>query len=728
MNLSLSTGAKEAIKTALAFALAYAIALKVSWMNPSWAGFAVAMVSIAAAGQSLHKGSLRIAGTIPGCAMALIILSLASQSRWGFVMLTSLWIFFTTYLMIVDKQRSYMWNVAGFVCLVILVSGPSSSEAAFEHAMYRTLETIMGVVVYTLVSVFIWPRNNAGAITKASVGLVGTQGRLIHMSRQIITGGAVKGEYEKLHAQEIQQLGQLTQALQAEGSESYQVRELRPLWNRFHQLSAALMMSIDRLGTGSVQISQIDLNKVWPDLPVFFDEIYHRIEQIQRAVGGGSVSYKTGSQAVSFDAAAWQDLNSLDRAAMVIAGKELKQVETLTGLLLECAQDLTADFAGSKKAGPVPVQAAKQPRFRLPVFDLDHLKGAAFAAFTVLAGFLVWILVNPPGHAGWFEFPAIVAMAIAATQQINVLAIGKSISLASLLCLGVYVFIMPGLSTFAELGSLLFVLVFINCYFFTGVARLAGLIAIINEISVQNQQSYDFAAMANSLVFIVIAFIFLFLLTYLLNSSRPEKALLKLMSRYFRSMGYLVSRHGRLSLSKASWFDQWKDDFHLYEIKTLPEKIAGWGKAIDPGLFPANSQQRVLALVTSLQVLSIRVEVLFEAGDNARRHDLFRLTETEIRPWLAKIESAFDTWAVRPEAGSGPADDLQARLSEALKLLEERIGSALGQADTDSGNVADGEGFYRLLGGLQGVSEASVAYAGVAGEIDWEQWREERFS
>jgi hypothetical protein len=33
-----------------------------------------------------------------------------------------------------------------------------------------------------------------------------------------------------------------------------------------------------------------------------------------------------------------------------------------------------------------------------------------------------------------------------------------------------------------------------------------------------------------------------------------------------------------------------------------------------------------------------------------------------------------------------------------------------------------------LLGGLRGVSEASVAYAGIAGKIDWLQWREEKFS
>ena len=95
MDLSLSTKAKEAIKTGLAMMLVYGMALNFGWMNPSWAGWAVAMISLATIGQSLHKGLLRVAATLPGCTMALIILSLAPQSKWGFVALTSLRIFFT---------------------------------------------------------------------------------------------------------------------------------------------------------------------------------------------------------------------------------------------------------------------------------------------------------------------------------------------------------------------------------------------------------------------------------------------------------------------------------------------------------------------------------------------------------------------------------------------------------------------------------------------------------
>ena len=166
---------KEAVKIALAFAIVYGVALKLSWMNPSWAGFGVAMIALPTAGQSIHKGIDRLAGTIPGCLGALLILGLAPQNRWLFMFLAAGWIFFTVYMMIRSKNHTYFWNVAGFVCLVILLTGPASADSDFEHAVFRTLETVLGISVYSLISLLVWPLNNVGAIKKAVDNLLNTQ-------------------------------------------------------------------------------------------------------------------------------------------------------------------------------------------------------------------------------------------------------------------------------------------------------------------------------------------------------------------------------------------------------------------------------------------------------------------------------------------------------------------------------------------------------------------------
>ena len=436
---------------------------------------------------------------------------------------------------------------------------------------------------------------------------------------------------------------------------------------------------------------------------------------------------------LSVDSRALQSLPSFDRAALAVAKKDLERIEMLTRSMLEYAHEINGDTVGSSQSEAIPAlhqeqNHQEQKGFALPVLDLDHLRGAMFAATATFAGYLAWIFFNPPGHAGWFELSGIVAMAMAATQQIKPNTLIKPVGLACLLCLLVYVFILPSLSTFLGLGSLLFVLVYINCYFFTGMARLAGMIAIINVIAIQNQQSYNFAAMANSMLFMVMVFFFLFALSFLLSASRPEKALLKLSQRYFRSVTYLVQGLTSSVSVEMSWIQRWKNDFHRYEIKTLPEKIATWGKAIDHKLFPASSPQQIQALVTSLEVLSIRVETLLAAGEGTCGHQLLRETRAELQPWLEKIEASFSTWSMRPEAGADTINDLQNRLAKALNLLERRIDKILEQVGKSSVGATEGENYFRLLGGLRSVSEAAVAYAGVAGEIDWAQWREERFS
>ncbi len=721
----LSTKVKEAIKVGLAFVLVYFIAIKTGWMNPYWAAFAVALIALPTAGQSVHKGINRLAGTIPACIAGIVILSVAPQSRWLFLLLACVWIFFTTYMMLRSKNNAYMWNVAGFVCLIITLTGPGSSENLFEHAVFRTLETAMGIVVYTLVTVFLWPQTNAGAIKKSCGALVATQAERFRAGRDVMLGRSTKEQPQDLRTREVQQLGQFAQALQAEGSESYEVREVRYLWERFHSLSTAVMEAIDRWQTGFGELARIDVNAALPDLQSFFDELDGRFEEIQRVLGASPSGHAPSEVSLNVDNTALRGLSHLDRAALSVTRKELEDLEALTTAMLQCARDLAGEPADTRTPEPIPLAGAKDQASRLPVFDLDHLRGAAFTVTALILAFLVWIFFDPPGHAGWYQMGATAAMAVAGMQQVRATMLIKPFAIALALGLIVYVFILPQLSTFIGLGSLLFVCMFINRYFFSGLAQLAGSIAIINMIAIQNQQTYNFAAMANSYIFTVLALVLLFVMTYMLRSPRPEKAVLYLLRRFFRSAEFLIASMTRETQGKSTSMERWKTAFYRHELQTLPGKIGAWGKAINHQLFPNNTPQQVQALVTSLQALVFRIEELLEAGGSRQADSLTRAMGEESRAWRAGIESTFAEWSSSPE--TEPAAGLEERLTTWLAGIEKRIAETLQQTDTGKLGDQDGESFYRLLGGLRGVSEAAVAYAGVAGTIDWEEWQEEVF-
>ena len=194
-----STKIREAFKLALAFALVYGIALKINWLSPSWAGWSVVAIAATSGGESLQKGLLRIWGTILASMVGLAIISLGAQNRWVFMLLTAGWLFFATYKMLADKKRSYFWFVAGYVTLVITAAGPSSA-GGFYIAVFRTLETILGIVVYTFIAVFLWPRTNIGAIKKALSALLDTQNNLFREVYEVFCGN-----YQFDHLKELGQ-------------------------------------------------------------------------------------------------------------------------------------------------------------------------------------------------------------------------------------------------------------------------------------------------------------------------------------------------------------------------------------------------------------------------------------------------------------------------------------------------------------------------------------------
>ena len=111
-------------------------------------------------------------------------------------------------------------------------------------------------------------------------------------------------------------------------------------------------------------------------------------------------------------------------------------------------------------------------------------------------------------------------------------------------------------------------------------ARLFCNMAILNMLQIQNEQVYSFYVMVNVFLFLVMGFTFLFVMSYLLGSPRPEKTMLRMLDRFFRSAEFLMSRTGA-DASRLSLLDRWRMAFHRRQLQSMPAKLAAWGKAID---------------------------------------------------------------------------------------------------------------------------------------------------
>ena len=131
-----SVRARESIKTGLAMVVTIGVSLRMDFEKPEWAGFAVAMISLDTAGQSLNKAALRMSGTLVAFVASLTFLGLFPQQRWAMMLVMTPYIGFCTY-MLAGQKRQYFWYVCAFVCLTIMVTGGVESANAFRIAVAR---------------------------------------------------------------------------------------------------------------------------------------------------------------------------------------------------------------------------------------------------------------------------------------------------------------------------------------------------------------------------------------------------------------------------------------------------------------------------------------------------------------------------------------------------------------------------------------------------------------
>jgi uncharacterized membrane protein YccC len=723
---SLSGRARQAIKTALAMTIVYGISLRMGWENPYWAGFAVAMISLTTVGQSLNKGAMRMLGTLVAAIVSLTLIAWFAQERWWFITVLSLYVGFCTY-MITGKKITYFWWCSVFVCLVIATHATGDFPNAFNIAVLRVQQTGTGILVYTLVSVFLWPSSNRGALDEATQKLFTAQLKLYRAYRGLLNGRGTIESSRPLRMQEVQLLSEREQALHAAQTDSHEVREMRHQWWHFHRQSTSLMETLEHWRESFPEIQSLDQGKLLPNLGEVCTELDLRFEEIQRMLAGEAPARLPQSATLTVDETAMNALTHFQKAAVAVTRTEIDHLEALSRTLFDSVQDLKG--YGPQPSSPLPKDTRAGGG---PGFDPDRLHAAVKAMAVLWATFLIWFYVNPPGHTSFVELATIFVM-VSAMLRVDPATIVKPFLIGAFLAGLLYVFVMPHLSGYAQLGTMIFVVTFAIYYLLwqprQALAKTGILVQFLSVIGVQNQQTYDFAAYANSTLSLALAGAITIGIWYLPPSPRPEKAFLRLLARFFRHSEYLLSRLALDGDRKKGIGRRWKKTFYQADSLELPQKLALWGGKIDHQLFPDNSPELVQALVISLDAFALRLEALAGMRDLPQADLLVRELLEDVRAWRLIAEQHLRLWAQNPALALGQSAEMQDRLTARLARLETRVEETFRLVGEGEGELSaeDYENFYRLLGSYRSLSEAGIDYARLAEKINWDQWREARF-
>ena len=145
--------------------LAFIIPFSMGWDQASTA--ATTVMLIAATGSvrdSIYKGFLRLVGTLIGAVIGLTLIMLMPQDRLLYLLSVSIIVSIIVYLYYAYQGDSTAFMLTAMMLMMVFNGG--DAEGAFIYGIDRTFMTLFAIVLYTLISVFIWPHHDNDKLTK----------------------------------------------------------------------------------------------------------------------------------------------------------------------------------------------------------------------------------------------------------------------------------------------------------------------------------------------------------------------------------------------------------------------------------------------------------------------------------------------------------------------------------------------------------------------------------
>ncbi|MBQ0712350.1 MAG: FUSC family protein, partial [Porticoccus sp.] len=388
--------------------LSYYVAMRFSWLNPSWAAITVAVVSSGDIGQSLGKGVLRAKGTLLAFLAGLFFIAVFPQDRWLMLLSLSIFLFFVTYKM-TGKQGQYAWFVTGFVTLMIVTAPVESPADSFEFAAYRALETLTGIGIWTLISVFLWPQSNIDSLQKNGRRLIGAQKQLLDIYRSKLNNQETAVDFHTAHDEAVKILAQFGQSIEAANFESIGVRRQFPYWQQRRESSQSYITILARLDAGLPDLHGINIALIMPTLEPLFTEL-DRLFTEELIVSEEDMSAcPLQPVALNLNKELIGDLDHFQRAALEVLFNDLHRC---SGYIKEALRPV--DGMGSTPM-TMPHRASKS----VLSLDPDRVHSALFVVASLWVGMLLWIYLNPPGHIGWMQLLPTVALLSAQMPHIR---------------------------------------------------------------------------------------------------------------------------------------------------------------------------------------------------------------------------------------------------------------------------------------------------------------------
>ncbi len=723
---------QEAFKLALSMTLFYWLALWMNWDLPKFGALAIIVVSLSTTGASLNKGVMRVAGTGLGALAGFALLSFFAQSPVGMLLGVSLYLTVIGYFMQTSRQGDTWFN-AGFIAVAVWSSSYMKVDTAFHFATTRFLETAAGMIIFTLVSVLLWPRTSRQALLQQGLALWEDMQQLFGMYRRLLQNPAPEDDIHELHTKLSGAYQNLLATLDAAYADTAAVRHQKDSWELLRVDLLAFGSAVELWRESIADCRELDLGRLLPWLDSALATLEARLTrgtalwQAQQATDSkiqGSDATLLAVLPLDIDTRAVTGLTHLQHAALLNFVSQLKSLDRTSSELLQTLRVL----AGLEPAAALHSHAYKSEPFRPARWNPERLLKALFPALCWVTAWSFWVHVQPPGG------PAIPMMATAFSLMmlmapINLLGLLLVLLLSMFIVVApVYLLLMPMLDSGFAILMLIFLYTF--CFGFLGnrspVLKLGPLMMFVNMANVTNDQHYSFILLVTGGLVMLIGVSIVVLVHRLLSPMHAEQILMRTLRRFFQGCARIAFAYTVPAVRQATASRNYRKRLFENRVLPLPAQLQGAMKRLDYQRFPANSEDRVRELAHNLYSLRNRLLAL-EASYNTAASDSPELLQA-IQPlqgdWRRRIHEVFNKWA-RLE----PADALIAAWRRQPELTQEmqQYLDKLQHGRETAVDAAGAQNLYALLGSVKGLLESMEKLQHSMNGISWAQWSTARF-
>lgn len=698
-----------AFLAALSITVSFGLAFYWNLDKPFWAGFSALVVSLSTLGQSIQKGLLRMVGTVTGAVAGLVLYFFWGQQRWPMLIMLGVYILLMVFLLLRSRQSSYFFYTSAIVAILIVVQSRGGTTP-FTVAVDRMGETLLGILVYTVLALLLWPRSSLDVLTAGVYRLTAGYGELLAAQRLALADEGTPMELG-LYRAALDAAKRTEGLLPAARLESYDVRHKLPEWNSFLQLNRTLIGVQQDFMLRMGRLPQTDRQRFFPALKDDLDAL--------AAQYGALGAWRPGGDNGTAEPASASDTDILRRDLSL--GVDEQAVSAADPLAANAVRALSESFTRQSR---LAVALGESLRFlldggisgarkRVPAhtaddapapewFTLGDIRQVFHAAVLYWMAILVWIYLYPPGSTStaFVEMSLMVGLVGFLAGRIDPVQMMVAFGLGVVVAVILYLLVMPLMTSFVELGPLMFVVCFVASYLFylpaQGVMRTGVILPWFALSGLTNVHAFDVSLFLSGALTLMLCAALIAVVFYLTQGGHPARIFLRKQRLFLRAAVRRVDELAKRPDGRRGpgrWL-AWMDGLWTGKlVRDLPPELMNLAFA-----FQEEEQ--------GLDRQSVKLLALDSYGLSRRLQALARQKESGLDALCLEFP---------PPGPVKGASETAANLA-ALRRVYEGIRTALEQAPPD-----------RDLRACAEFADALQTYLTSAGRVDWDKLAVEAF-